>query len=69
MDANGKSVKRLTDNAWGASHNRPCWSPDGKYIACGKGHWMGPFVLCIVDADGQNERDIADNVAGFAWGP
>lgn len=38
----------------------PCWSPDGRWIACfqSRGAEDGPYVVSVVEVDGVEEREL-----------
>lgn len=72
--ANGKLTKLTT---WNGHDENPKWSPDGKYIAYVRSTDDADFfeydhdVLCIMDADGQNNRTLTKEmdrpVTALAW--
>ncbi len=47
----------------------PTWSPDGKKIAFTSSEHDEPPSLKIVDRDGQNETEIAQNAINPSWSP
>ena len=69
MDANGKSLKRLTYNA--AVDTRPTLSPDGTKIAF-ESHRDGNGDIYLMDATGSNQTRLTDDSAqdsSPAWSP
>lgn len=49
----------------------PVWSPDGQSIAfvSSKGRSGFDFGVWLVDPDGRNPRNVAENGLGMAWSP
>jgi TolB protein len=79
MNADGSGQRRLTRN--GARTFAPAWSPDGQRIAferrLGRGKY-GPcpgcgrastFQVYVIDADGTEERRLAQDGAQPPWSP
>jgi len=68
MNANGKNVRRLTNNP--ATDFEPTWSPDSRKIAFSFGGLNNE--IHVMDADGKNQRNLTDsltNDSGPAWSP
>ena len=66
MDAEGGSVRQLTD---GAAHTQPRWSPRGDVLAYTARE--GRFTIWVVNADGSSPRrltDLGDNQSA-TWSP
>jgi hypothetical protein len=71
MDADGSSVRQLTDGGPDVSNRNPVWSPDGMRIAYHTSTVIeGPGALVVMDADGTHPVTILDaGVFGFSWQP
>ncbi len=75
MDADGKNLKKLTDNSF--NDVQPSWSPDGKRIAYNSyGYVTAPAYksiseILVMNADGtgvfQVTHDPEDNAYGEEW--
>ncbi|HZI20384.1 MAG TPA: winged helix-turn-helix domain-containing protein [Pyrinomonadaceae bacterium] len=66
----GGAVRRVT----GGLGSPVCFSPDGRRIAYTRGHPPGALALYVADADGSNERKVAErqfpSLIGLpAWSP
>ena len=62
----GAAIEILAD---GSDAMRPAWSPDGAQLAFTRASYEG---LWVVEADGQNIRQLSDAPAvgfGFSWAP
>ena len=67
MRLDGSGRKRLTTKPEMAC--APAWSPDGKTIAfCDFNIWTGKRAVYLIDADGQNRRQLAEGIFPF-WSP
>jgi len=66
-NADGSDVRRLTDDhgPGGAAfdHRWPVWSPDGSTLAFVRTESGGDTSVWLIDADGGNERKLADSAA------
>jgi Tol biopolymer transport system component len=66
MDADGKNVKRLT-NDFGIQTN-PVWSPDGKTVYYQAGEDGGDMSVYRMDVDGHNKEKFIDGGYGnVSW--
>jgi TolB protein len=70
MDADGKNVLKLSDNANNVGNVFPAWSPDGKRIAFGD-LIDGVLQLCVCDADGKNLKPLTKSGTNVfpRWSP
>ena len=71
VDTAGKSPKRLTDVNSGDACG-PAWSPDGKKIAYyvfANTHPSRNPAIWIMDADGSNQKRIAEHGMDPTWSP
>ena len=73
MNADGSDVRRLTERQGGPpyleSDRTPCWSPDGKQIVFTsfRGEAVrdgGSDDIYVMDADGNNQRNVRPSLAG-----
>ena len=60
MDANGKSIKRLTHHP--LSDTQAVWSPDGTRIAFVSNRNGGNIQIFIMDSNGRNPTRLTDGV-------
>ena len=58
MDANGKSIKRLTHHPM--SDTQAVWSPDGTRIAFVSNRNEGKIQIFIMDSNGRNQTRLTD---------
>jgi len=56
MDADGKNVKQLTDDA--KIDRQPAWSPDNRRIAFTSYLDSAEGDICVMDADGRNRANL-----------
>ncbi len=67
MDADGRSVRAVTDTDNGYGFVYPAWSPDGKHLAYGDAvEWGVEIFVC--DADGSHRRQLT-RLGGTNSGP
>ena len=69
MDANGKNLRRLTDNHH--SELEPSWSPGGKRIAFVSGRDRN-LEIYVMDTNGRNQRNLSNNPVNDrhpSWSP
>jgi len=67
MNADGSGRRRLTSNDSGDMN--PIWSPDGKKIAFTSYRRQHGGDVYSVEADGADERSLANNGRPMAWSP
>ena len=68
MAADGSDVRSLTTFRF--TYKPPIWSPDGRHIAILASDLNEPPAIYIVDADGSDQRKIADTWTAFpSWSP
>ena len=60
MDANGKSIKRLTHHP--TADGQAVWSPDGTRIAFASDRNEGNIQIFIMDSNGGNPTRLTDGV-------
>jgi Tol biopolymer transport system component len=60
MLANGRRLRRLTDN--GVDDKHPSWSPDGASVIF-ESHRDGRMGLFLVRADGTGERHLTPGLS------
>ena len=66
IDANGKNLQRLTDDA--AWDREPVWLPDGRHIAFSSDR-RGGFGIYTMDLSGENIKKIANSSDRLAISP
>ncbi len=67
IDVNGKNRRRLASTV---PLRIPSWSPDGKWLSFTMfSDRMQRTNICVIDADGNNLRKIAENAQDPAWRP
>lgn len=77
MDSDGGNPRRLTNSKTRPMNAYPLWSPDGAYIAFSgldPETWNpNAFFIYLMDADGQNLRNVTIGPASFdigqSWSP
>ena len=74
MDANGRNPRKLTKDVGakdvgGLINFNPSWSPDGKRIAFASLGRNGKADIYVIDADGQNPRQLTNNPLAFDYEP
>lgn len=73
LDENAEEPRQLTDSPW--DDIRPVWSADGETILFVRDEedalLRGELLLFLMDADGSNQRPLADEVftSGGIWSP
>ncbi len=65
-DADGKNYKKLTSTDRNFIAR---WSADGKKLLFTRTAEGQPTALWIMDADGQNQRKLMENVGTYGWRP
>ena len=78
MDADGENPRNLTQST-DAFDWIPVWSPDGQHIAfqskrmdnpiASTSNPGGPWEIYVMDADGENPRNLTQTIDADDWGP
>jgi TolB protein len=66
IDVASAAARRLTTGP--AEDSRPTWSPDGKQLAFVRGG-DGGYEVYAMNADGTNQRDLSNSIAGADVAP
>ena len=71
MDADGKNIKRLTNNR--GSDRMPAWSPDGRWIAyVSEANENGNDDIYVMSPDGRNRKKLTNQIPDAhvpSWSP